>query len=134
MSESLDKLRKRIRSGEPAVEGMTIHYPDLVQLTAGELREACKVHPDHPLADEKLLSVADLPDDYNVICERADIQALLENGTSILEVTVEGKRRISRKRFSAGLIPAPSPLITQPTPEATLPAESFENDYKHDER
>lgn len=117
MSSTLDNLRKRLRTGTPPLEGVPIHYPNLVSITAGELREVCKQNPQHPLSGDKLASVSMYADNREVFCEYADIQAILDDGDSVFEVKVENGRRVSTKKFVPKSSTGPIPVINEPDPE-----------------
>lgn len=48
-------------------------------ITAGKLRALCAKNPDHPLAKLKVKSVEGFPDNTNVVVERPDLLAIVDN-------------------------------------------------------
>lgn len=106
----IDQLKERVKGQEAEPQGMLITYPDLITLTVKEVNELCASRPEHAQSKLFASAVKDLPPTAEVHVERADVQAILENGESILEITVETvdnqKRRVARRKMVKAQIAA----------------------------
>jgi hypothetical protein len=79
-----DDLMARIKALDegtelPEATGAAVHKVTMIEVSAGDLRKAVKVNPDHPISRTVKASIAKYPDHHKFVMERADVQALLDN-------------------------------------------------------
>ena len=101
----------RILAGGSPPDRPRVHKCDNVKVTAGELRKAIAVNPDHPNAIAFSKGVASLPDDCKLGVEKEDILGLIEDRDVHTDV-VDG---VQTKRLGEPRTAKPSPKPT-PTP------------------
>lgn len=134
----VDKLRDRVNkasiSGPTNIQPMMVRESATFKLTAGELLAACKECPDHPNVPIFVKAAETLPENYPVVIERLDLEAML-NGQEVETYTtlenIEGtkeKARVVRKRLKGTPKAQGKPVKPATTkPEAKPKAEAKDN-------
>lgn len=95
--ERLDKTGK-----EKPIAPMVVRETPMISVTLDELRSACQANPDHPKARDFMDAIRKAPPGKDVLIERIDLQALLDNKDVQTKVTVEdgdadGRLKVARK-------------------------------------
>lgn len=122
----VDDLRARLNAKVQPKQASAIELPvqkaRMFNLTVGQLRATCEANKDHPLAADKIESVKGMADHEEVICERIDIEAILDNKDVFIErrlqvidgkdVTTVEKKLVDFKREEPN--PAPAPAKVEP--------------------
>lgn len=93
MSE-VDKLRSRLADAAAGKEADNLHPLSVrnnqtFKLTAGELLTACDTQPDHPNAVIFRKAVRNFPPTKDVVVERVDLEALLDDKEVEVKTTIE---------------------------------------------
>jgi len=118
---------------------MVCHIAPTIQVTAGELLEACNSNPGHPVAKVYRDAVKESPPGQKLTVEKADLQALLENLRVTVETVVENGIRILRKSVKqlvaeskppvpdpAGATQTPGPMKTNQDPARQAEPQSIQ--------
>lgn len=126
MSKDLLKRTKAVAGGDPdpqEVEPLVVSQARKIKITAGELRDAVRGNPDHPISKVYSKAVRGFPNNRQVVVDAVDLQAVLENGTVEVGEQVEtlpddgtgetARIRKRTKQFKAGK-PTPSPAPATP--------------------
>jgi len=121
MTDVDKELRERISAlneGKPdpnASMGMDIHMTKNIKITAGKLVEAIKKYPDHPVASAIAKSIESIAPGIEVIMDRVDVMAMLDNMEVVITTTYEvfegSRRRVIHKELGKSLGSAKKPDI-----------------------
>ena len=114
-----DELTARINAldeGEPdpnASMGMDVHMAKNIKIKVGKLAEAAKKYPDHPIAKVLQAAIKSISPSKELIMDRVDVMAMLENKEVELITTYQvfegSRRKIIRKQLGKSLGPAKKP-------------------------
>jgi predicted nucleic acid-binding protein len=77
---------------------MVSRQVQVVQLTCGELRAACKKRPGHDLALHFMKSLGNMPDSLQINIEQPDLEALLHNRRMVIRHQVIGDTVVMTKQ------------------------------------
>ena len=121
MTDVDKELKERINAlneGKPdpnASMGMDIHMTKNIKITAGKLVEAIKKYPGHPVAAVIAKSIESIAPGKEVIMDRVDVLAMLDNKEVIVVTTYEifegSRRKVIRKELGKSLGPAKAPAL-----------------------
>lgn len=101
---SVDNLRKRIEDAktgknEPVESPIVTKVEPTIKLTAGELRDACKQCSNHEHSPIFQKSVEGFSDDHEVVIERADLEAMLDDKKVVRRRQRQNGQIIERKQL-----------------------------------